>query len=127
MRRPLVRDPVAWAGAQLQRDTSWTHCFGRESIEEIDAALAHAKSTGARIPFAKEFFPLPRVAGKLADIRDEIEKGRGLALIRGLPRARYTAQDCELLHCGLGIRCVYLPSFYARGFTLLDKVCCSPL
>src|SRR5687767_11288565 len=95
--REVITGPGAWAGSALQHDRSWIHQLDAEALEEIDAALAHARRTGARIPFGAAAFPLPRVSGTLAKILDEIENGRGFVLIRGIPRGRYTDEDCELL------------------------------
>src|SRR5262249_12785074 len=47
-------------------------------------------------------FPLPIFAATLADIGRELEDGRGLVLLRGLPVARYTEDELRLLFCGIG-------------------------
>jgi hypothetical protein len=116
--RAVIADPAAWIGRDIQNDTAWIHHFGAAAVEEIDEALAHAKRLGVRIPFGREAFPLPNVATELSQILDEIENGRGFALLRGIPRHRYTAAECELLYWGL---CVHLGapvSQNARGHLL---------
>jgi hypothetical protein len=118
MARERIAGPGAWIGPQIQHDASWIFRVDAADAEEIDAALAHAKRAGARIPFSADLFPLPRFAAKLDGILEEIERGRGFALLRGLPRARYTDADCELLYWGL---CAHLGrpvSQNARGHLL---------
>jgi hypothetical protein len=114
---PIVA-PGAWFGRELQNDPAWIHRLDRAAIEEIDAALAHAKRAGARIPFGKDLFPLPRVGRELDRILDEVENGRGFALIRGIPRSRYGADDCELLYWGAGVHLGTPVSQNARGHLL---------
>ena len=65
-----IDGPGAWTGSEIQNDASWIYRFDAAQVEEIHAALAHAKMAGARIPFARELFPLPRVAGLSAARRD---------------------------------------------------------
>jgi hypothetical protein len=103
MPRAMITDPAAWIGPQIQHDPSWVHRFDAAQLAEIDAALAHVSSSGARIPFAPAAFPLPRVAATLQNILHEIEHGAGFKLLRGIPRERYSDADCELLYWGLGV------------------------
>jgi hypothetical protein len=113
-----IAGPGAWIGPQLQHDASWIYRLDAGDAAEIDAALIHARRAGARIPFAADLFPLPRLAEKLDAILEEIERGRGFALLRGLPRARYTDADCELLYWGLGAHLGRPVSQNARGHLL---------
>src|SRR5262245_1683970 len=99
--RSVIGGPGAWIGSQIQRDPSWIYRFDDAALAEIDAALAHAQRAGARIPFAPEAFPLPTLATALDRILDEIEHGRGFALLRGIPRSRYTDEECALVYWGL--------------------------
>jgi len=96
-----ISSPDAWTGSAIQQDRTWICHLNETDITEIDAALEQAKSSGTRIPFASENFPLPSLRGKLDGILDEIENGRGFKLIRGIPRQRYSDADCELIYWGL--------------------------
>src|SRR5262245_63098132 len=118
MRREAITGPGAWVGSELQHDASWIHHLNAESVAEIDATVRRAKRAGARIPFATDLFPLPRLAPVLDGILEEVENGRGFVLLRGIPRDRYTAEECELLYWGL---CAHLGrpvSQNARGHLL---------
>ena len=116
--RGIITDPGAWVGPGIQHDASWIYQVGAAAIAEIDAALEHAKRAGARIPFTKELFPLPRFAAELDRLLDEIENGRGFMLVRGIPRSRYTDTECEMLYWGLGVHFGSPVSQNARGHLL---------
>lgn len=116
--REIISGPAAWIGPQIQHDASWIYHLDAADIAEIDAALAHVKRSGARIPFAAEAFPLPRFAAKLGDVLDKIENGRGFMLMRGIPRHRYTDEECELIYWGLGVHLGNPVSQNARGHLL---------
>jgi len=102
----------------IQNERSWIYELDAAAIEEIDAALAHAKRLGVRIPFPKRAFPLARFAAALDTILDDIENGGGFALIRGIPRDRYSDEDCELLYWGIGVHLGTPISQNARGHLL---------
>lgn len=116
--RAIITGPGAWIGSEIQREESWIFRLDDAAIAEIDTALAHAKRAGVRIPFGKEAFPLSRFASALDVILEEIERGRGFTLIRGIPRHRYTDGECELLYWGLGVHLGTPVSQNARGHLL---------
>lgn len=116
--REIISGPAAWIGPQIQHDPSWIHHLDAADIAEIDAALAHARRSGARIPFAADAFPLPCFAARLDRMLDEIENGRGFMLIRGIPRERYSDGECELIYWGLGVHLGNPVSQNARGHRL---------
>ena len=87
-------------------------------MEEIDAALARVRRVGAGIPYLADTFPLPRLAAALDNILEEIENGRGFMLLRGIPRSRYTDEECALIYWGLGVHLGHPVSQNARGHRL---------
>lgn len=99
--RLLIGTPDAWIGPKIQRDPAWICRLDDADIAEVDAALASVKRSGLRIPFESAAFPLPGLQAKLDGILDEIENGRGFQLIRGIPRQRYSDEDCELIYWGI--------------------------
>jgi len=116
--RDIIVDAGAWIGPEIQDDPSWIYQVGPAAISEIDAALERAKRTGVRIPFGKGAFPLPRFFAELDELLGEIENGRGFALVRGIPRNRYSDEECELLYWGLGVHLGKPVSQNARGHLL---------
>lgn len=116
--RAIVAGPGVWHGRDIQHDASWIHRVDERSLDEIDRALVHAKRAGARIPFDREAFPLPGFAAVLDGLLEELENGRGFVLLRGIPRHRYTDEECGLLYWGLGVRLGNPVSQNARGHRL---------
>ncbi len=116
--RPIITDPSAWIGPQIQHDASWVYRFDAAAIAEIDAALAHAKQADAHIPFGPEAFPLPRLSHEMEKILDDVENGQGFKLLRGIPRERYSDADCELIYWGLTAHLGTPISQNARGHLL---------
>ncbi|MGQ0525088.1 MAG: TauD/TfdA family dioxygenase [Betaproteobacteria bacterium] len=116
--RREIAGPAAWIGPLIQHDRGWIHHLDADALAEIAAALSHVKRAGARVPYSKALFPLDRLAATLDGILDEIEHGRGFALVRGIPRSRYTAEECELIYWGLGMHLGTPVSQNARGHLL---------
>lgn len=78
--------------------------MNRSDIEELDAALRHAKSKSTDVlDLARDDFPLPCLAPRLKRIEHELIDGRGFVLLRGLPRDRYDKEDASLLYWGIGM------------------------
>jgi hypothetical protein len=63
-------------------------------------------------------FPLPSLAPKLARIRKDVLHGRGFALLRGLPVARWNRQQAAVAFLGLGSHFGAARSQNARGHVL---------
>jgi hypothetical protein len=115
---PIITEAAAWIGPHIQQDPSWVYHFDAKAIAEIDAALAHARRSGASIPFGPEAFPLPGFSAQIEKILDDIEHGHGFKLLRGIPRHRYTDEECELIYWGLGVHFGKPISQNARGHLL---------
>ena len=97
--------PQAWLPDEMRRNRSrWVWELTAEDLACIDAALASAAGRKLQIPFDASAFPLGALARKLKAIRDEIEQGTGVALIRGLEVERYGLEGTRLVYWGLGAR-----------------------
>jgi hypothetical protein len=60
-------------------------------------------------------FPLPRLAPRLAAIRDDVLRGRGFALIRGLPVDEWPQGLSAAAFCGIGSHFGHARAQNARG------------
>lgn len=116
--REIITDPGAWIGPKIQHDDGWIYRVDAAAVNEIEAALVHVKRLGVRIPFAAGAFPLPRFSAELDRVLEEVENGRGFTLVRGIPRDRYTDEECELIYWGLGVYLGNPVSQNARGHLL---------
>ena len=114
----IIVDAGAWIGPRIQDDSTWIHQLDDLAIAEIENALTNLHKIKARIPFSVEAFPLPTFAAKLKIILDKLEHGCGFALLRGLPRERYTDEDCALIYWGIGVHLGNPISQNARGHRL---------
>ena len=110
--------PGAWIGPQIQDEEFWIYRLDDGLIAEIDAALAHAKAAAIEIPFPTDAFPLPRFAAELDRILEELQTKHGFVLIRGIPRERYSDEECAIIYWGIGVHLGNPVSQNARGHRL---------
>ncbi|WP_048438967.1 TauD/TfdA family dioxygenase [Caenimonas sp. SL110] len=83
---PAVTDPSAWRAAELEADKSWiVELTPAEVAEVADAARAVAARGLRGGEFGRADFPLPTFAVRLAAVLEELQHGRGITLLRGLP------------------------------------------
>lgn len=110
--QPYVH-PSAWLAQQLAVDTRWVVQLTAADVAELDAALAQVKARGVEIPqLSKNDFAVPGLAHKLEAVLHQLEHGRGVALLRGLPVAKYTKADAALIYWGIG---AHLGQAYAQN------------
>ena len=99
-----VDGPEAWTGADMADASRWTHRLSGESIAAIDAALHRLEARGAVPPdFTKDDFPIGPLAAPLARISEQLEKGCGFFLLRGLPVERYDDAQIASIYYGIGL------------------------
>jgi hypothetical protein len=99
-----ITTAAAWQGRELAQTTDWIRPLAPAAIDELDAALRAVERRGLRWPaFAADDFPLPTFSRELARVRDELEHGRGIVMLRGLPVERYTLHELRQLSWGLGL------------------------
>jgi Taurine catabolism dioxygenase TauD, TfdA family len=100
--QPLTGSAV-WHGRDLARSTDWIRSISAAAVPELDAALATVKARGlAWADITRNDFPLPALGVELAAVAHELEHGRGIVLLRGLPVARYTEDELRQIYWGLG-------------------------
>ena len=96
-----IETRAAWKGSKVDYRTEMMHRFTDAEVAEIDGALKACESRD--IPeITRETFVLPSMAAKMAALRDELLDGRGVVLMRGFPRHRYSADEMARVYIGLG-------------------------
>jgi hypothetical protein len=101
-RRPVL-GPFAWHGRELARSDGWRWTWPPSALAEIDAAVRTARARGVPLlEITRDDFPLPGCASLFADLRRELEHGRGLVLFHGLPAEAYEEEDLRLILWGVG-------------------------
>ena len=97
-----VRGPVAWSGAEF-RDDSWILEFSRAHVDELErAANVSLERSPETTNISRDDFPLEGLGPWLAGIAEEIERGRGFAMLRGLPVGRWGDDLTARVFWGLG-------------------------
>jgi len=101
--QPIV-GPMVWQGADLERSTDWVRRLTAPEIDELETALRAAQRRGPGWQTtAREDFAIPRVDRLLEEVSRELEDGRGLVVLRGLPVERYDEDELRLLYWGIGL------------------------
>jgi hypothetical protein len=99
-----INGPAAWSGKDMQRDTGWIQHLTPEVIHGLDAALAALNAKGLRFPdFTHDDFPIGPLGQLLPQLADELENGRGFAVLRGLPVHRYSEDEMKAVYYGIGL------------------------
>ncbi len=93
--------PDAWRGIEVRAEAAWWDAWTPAELAELHAALA--ASPADRLPESQDEFPLPGLPSRIDAWMDEIDRGRGFVLIRGLPVERYSPAECERIYYGLGL------------------------
>ena len=98
-----IRGPEAWLGRDMASSTEWIRPVSAAALPELDAALGGLRRRGLRWPgFTRDDFPLSTFARELSVALDELERGRGFVVLRGLPVDRYDDGELKNLYWGLG-------------------------
>lgn len=101
--QPVYRGAAAWRGPDMARRPDWIVRFSNADVAEIERAVDAALARGAELlALTCEEFPLPRLARRLRAVAEEVVRGRGFVLLRGLPVERWTRQQTAFAFWGLG-------------------------
>ncbi len=96
--------PAAWTAAELEADRRWLFTLDDRARCDLVAALTHAIDRDKTLfDYRREDFDLGSAGPMIAAAFAEMQRGRGVALIRGLPRAGLDEKDFELLTWGIGL------------------------
>ena len=99
----VLETACEWRAADMTDPAGWTEVLTEAEVVEVDAALAHARArSDDMLDIGKADFPLPTLGPRLKRIEAELMDGRGVVLIRGLPRERYSNDDLCLAYWGIG-------------------------
>lgn len=113
---PII-GPQVWYGPEMSASDAWAHVLSDADVAEVEAAVRPLGDFDiARITQAD--FPLPTLAPKLAAIRAEVMAGRGFALLRGLPVARWSMREAATAYYGIGAYFGNARSQNAKGHVL---------
>jgi len=103
--RRAGRDASAWTVADLQSDPRWVIALDDDDRADLLGTLRRGLRPGAALlDYRRADFPFgQRVLGRLRAAVDEAQHGRGIALLRGLPREGVSADEFEALTWAIGL------------------------
>lgn len=102
--RQPVTERSAWLPRQLADDPVWVHQISPEEMQELHTATDSACQNDLEVEiFDKEQFPLPTLSRTINRLVDEVENGRGVALLRGIPIHEFDDARLRVLFWGLGV------------------------
>jgi alpha-ketoglutarate-dependent taurine dioxygenase len=97
-----VTDRSAWKGADMMKDDSWIYRLNEREIAEIESAFTRLAATAKNHDQVQQKdFPLETFGRLVTAMRDQIEDGRGVTLLKGVPIAGKTVEQVELLYEGI--------------------------
>jgi len=115
----VMEGPAAWFGRDLQDDDSWIEQLSAEEVAELLAALAVVEERHvSMLDMTAEDFPLPTLGARMQSLAQELDKGRGFWLLRGLPIDDVTERQAAFIYWGLGLHMGTPVSQNARGHLL---------
>ena len=118
---PIQQGPAAWSGTEMAtRTEAWQMHLTPAEITELEVAAGTFLATpSAQIAtMTKQDFPLPTLGPTLLALRQELIRGRGFALLRGLPVTNYTEREAVTIFYGLGTHLGHARSQNAQGHVL---------
>lgn len=94
----------AWTAADIAEDQSWIQVLDDRARRDLVAAVAGARTPGRElIDYRREEFDLGSAGPAIAAAFAEVKHGRGIALVRGLPRDALDEAGYELLTWAIGL------------------------
>ncbi|MFT4066535.1 TauD/TfdA family dioxygenase [Paraburkholderia sp.] len=106
----------AWSRSELAADPSWIFQLTPAQAQEVRAAVSAVNAKNLRAgEFGKEDFPLPTLAAVMPEIVRQMEDGRGVVLIRGLPVNPVDDEDATKILWGIG-------TYLGRGLKQTERV-----
>ncbi|KAI1027121.1 hypothetical protein LB504_007989 [Fusarium proliferatum] len=93
---------LVWEGDSVGQHYDWTYKLSEDQLGEIDQALHHFKGLGLSLGhISAETFPLPNLHSELRRLSDELHKGHGFFVIRGVNVDNYTREENSIIYVGI--------------------------
>lgn len=96
--RQKIVEPGAWLGSEIQNDDSWIIHLDDRMVSELDRVVEDLAAGRKAIPFDASDYPLSALTPVIDEVPRRLEEGPGFVLIRGLPRERYSDDECAMLY-----------------------------
>jgi len=104
MQTQAAHDRARWLVPELAQDTGWIFPLDAGAAADVAAAVrAAARPDKPLFDYRREDFDFGRATPTLKAAFDESKHGRGIALVRNLPRALLSEKEFELMTWGIGL------------------------
>ena len=98
-----IDHPNAWTTESVRSKADMAYTLSKEELSALDTALNEVKSRGLAVEeVTAGDFPLGGLEKVVAGWIQEIDYGKGLVFLQGIPIGRYTKDDCALIFWGIG-------------------------
>lgn len=103
--KPASQAAAYWNAAELESDKShWLFSLDERARRDLSAALTKTRDPDkALFDYRREDFDLGAAAPVIGGAFEEAKRGRGVALVRGLPREGLDEEGFRLLTWGIGL------------------------
>ena len=92
-----LKHPSNWRVADLENDQRWVFRIDESARQEmIDAVLKAEDPNKSLLDYRRADFALSKTLVTLGAALEEVKRGLGVALIKGLPRRELTAKQFEI-------------------------------
>lgn len=98
-----VDSAAVWHVADIGGPDALARDLSARQVAVLEAETARAKAAGlSHEELSQQTFPLAEIADDIAAGREEVHRGRGIAMLRGFPVDRHPVEDLRLMFLGLG-------------------------
>jgi len=119
---PKLHDRSVWYGSELAERDDWIEQLSEGEIGEVNRAIDQLEKTDSDVEtiasLGPQDIPLARLGPRLRGVLEEVMKGRGFVLIRGLPVERWTRREAAIAFLVIGVHLGNLRMQNAEGHLL---------
>lgn len=96
--------PAQWTEAELDADRRWIYVLDDRARRDLTAAIETAHTPGKPLlDYRREDFDLGSAWRAIDAAFDQVKRGRGIALVRGLPREGLDEESFRLMTWAIGL------------------------
>ena len=99
-----MKSPACWSAAELEADKRWLFRIDERARKDLLAAVQKARDPAkSLLDYRQEDFALGAALPVIQRAMDETQHGRGVALVKGLPRDELDEKSFELMTWAIGL------------------------
>jgi hypothetical protein len=114
-----IADPMAWRGSDLGSKDAIAFDLSRAHVAALEDVLQRIRKEGLALPqIGRQHCRHPALDADLARVFDELQDGRGIVVLRGLPAQNHSVEDVSAMFWAVGTHFGRGVSQSARGDVL---------